>query len=90
MAGEVWQHALQLSGAAIEVMSSKHNIIPEMEWERKGAAAITMTVSQYRFFLCFIAAVYVGAGIRLIRSPTREFHNRQCCISVLLRGRTKR
>ena len=80
MAIGVLEHALSLSGAAIDIMSSKHNLIPEMDWERQGATAITITISQYRFFLCFIAAVFVGAGIRLIHSPTCEsrFH----CVSL--------
>lgn len=54
------------------LFTGKHNLIHEMAWEKDLAATLSLSLGQMRFALAFFVAVAVGAGIRPLRSPTRE------------------
>ncbi len=55
-----------------KLMSSEHNYIPDMAWEKQLQDALALSKDQQRFMLALFASVLVGAGIRLLRNPTRE------------------
>eukprot|EP00798_Chlamydomonas_sp_ICE-L_P020731 gene20731-27546_t len=67
---EVVSMMKEKSELILGILSSKNNLIPQMDWERAGGASMQITVLQFRFFLCFISACLAGYGLKLIRSPT--------------------
>jgi hypothetical protein len=52
------------------LMQTRHNFIPSMEWEEQLQAAAGLTRDQLRFAISFVACIFAGVLIRLLRSPT--------------------
>lgn len=53
-----------------DFMSTEHNMIPHMEFERKLSAAAGLSIDQLRVTLALFASVLLMAGIRLFSNAT--------------------
>lgn len=51
------------------LLKNRHNFIPTMGWEEQAQAATGLTPDQVRFAVSFVACIWAGVFVRLIRNP---------------------
>jgi hypothetical protein len=52
------------------LLKTRHNIIPQMEWEVALQDALALTRDQTRFAVSFLGCILAGIVVRALRSPT--------------------
>ncbi len=73
MEAESWALQLEHGLMALErFMETRHNYIAPMAWEHALRAPLGISVDQLRFVLALFASLPIGAGVRVIKSPTGE------------------
>lgn len=53
-----------------KLLSTDHNVIPQMAWENQLAEATGLSLSQFRMTLALFLMVPLVAGVRLFQNPT--------------------